>query len=146
MDGTARRFKFVLAGLHNVTRIVRTENSPLKQVASDPQRIGPLMDKQLPDAERLVVGPLSALGHKFENRSDVWHILSRRNYYPVLVQTFCAGLLAAIDRKTVGGRRLVRTITERHVRDAIDDTEKGADLRVLSMDLDTRIPIGRLIF
>ena len=124
MDNSFRRFKVVLAGLHNVTRIVRTENSPLKQIASDPQRIGPLMDKELPDAERLVTRPLAALGYEFKNRSDVWRILSHCNYYPVLVQTFCAGLLSSLMeatvRRTRGG---TGEITDRQVRDAIENED-----------------------
>jgi DNA-binding PadR family transcriptional regulator len=123
MDGTARRFKFVLAGLHNVTRIVRTENSPLKQIASDPQRIGPLMDEELPDAERLVARPLSAMGYEFKNRSDVWRILSHCNYYPVLLQTFCAGLIEALDKEAVRRRRPIWEITEKHVREAIENED-----------------------
>src|SRR5690606_18535299 len=89
MDTTNRRFKFVLAGLDNVTRLVHTESSPLKQIASDPQRIGPLMDDELSDAERLVTQPLAAMGYEFESREDVWRILSHCNYCPVLVQRFC---------------------------------------------------------
>ena len=121
MDSTYRRFKVVLAGLHNVTRIVRTENSPLKQIASDPQRIGPLMDEELPDAERLVTRPLSALGYEFKNRSDVWRILSHCNYYPVLVQTFCERLLAGLEKETVRRPKSAREITDRHVREAIEN-------------------------
>ena len=121
MDNSFRRFKVVLAGLHNVTRIVRTENSPLKQIASDPQRIGPLMDKELPDAERLVTRPLSALGYEFKNRSDVWRILSHCNYYPVLVQTFCAGLLESLTEATVRRPRGIGEITDRQVRDALEN-------------------------
>ena len=121
MDNSFRRFKVVLAGLHNVTRIVRTENSPLKQIASDPQRIGPLMDKELPDAERLVTRPLSALGYEFKNRSDVWRILSHCNYYPVLVQTFCAGLLSSLMEATIRRPRGAGEITDRQVRDAIEN-------------------------
>ncbi len=121
MDNSFRRFKVVLAGLHNVTRIVRTENSPLKQIASDPQRIGPLMDKELPDAERLVTRPLSALGYEFKNRSDVWRILSHCNYYPVLVQTFCAGLLSSLMEATIRRPRGAAEITDRQVREAIEN-------------------------
>ena len=93
MDETNRRFKFVLAGLHNVTRMVQAENSPLRQIAYDPQRIGPLMGSDLPEAERLIVKPLAALGFTFERREDVWSMLSATNYYPVLAQTLCATLL-----------------------------------------------------
>ncbi|MGY4262694.1 RNaseH domain-containing protein [Bradyrhizobium sp. USDA 4519] len=41
MAETDHRFKFVLAGLHNVSRIIKSENSPLAQISNDPIRIGP---------------------------------------------------------------------------------------------------------
>ncbi len=122
MDSSHRRFKFVLAGLHNVTRLVHTENPPLKQIASDPQRIGPLMDDELHDAEQLVTRPLAAMGYEFENREDVWRILSHCNYYPVLVQLFCKGLLEGLnDRKTERGKWLQKRISSDQVREALED-------------------------
>jgi hypothetical protein len=120
MDGSGRRFKIVLAGLHNVTRLVHTENPPLKQIAPDPLRIGPLMDNELRDAELLVTRPLSAMGFEFENRGDAWRILSHCNYYPVLVQTFCEGLVDDLQKEVVRRRRPVRTISGEQVRRVLD--------------------------
>jgi hypothetical protein len=121
MDTTGRRFKMVLAGLHNVTRLVQTENPPLKQIAADPLRIGPLMDDELKEAELLVTRPLSAMGFEFENRGDAWRILSHCNYYPVLVQTFCEGLVADLQKEVIRRQRPVHTITGDHVRRALDN-------------------------
>ena len=121
MDDTNRRFKFVLAGLHNVTRLVHTENPPLKQIASDPQRIGPLMDRELGDAEALVTRPLAGMGYEFENREDVWRILSYCNYYPVLVQKFCKELLQELVRETIKKRRPIDLITSEHIRSALEN-------------------------
>lgn len=121
MDDTNRRFKFVLAGLHNVTRIVHTENPPLKQIASDPQRIGPLMDAELGDAEALVVRPLAGMGYEFESREDVWRILSYCNYYPVLVQKFCKELIQQLGGETLKRRRPVTRITSDHIRQALEN-------------------------
>ncbi|MFL7904318.1 RNaseH domain-containing protein [Azospirillum argentinense] len=121
MDNSNRRFKFVLAGLHNVTRLVHTENPPLKQIASDPQRIGPLMHEEFKDAELLVTRPFAAMGYEFANREDVWRILSHCNYYPVLVQTFCKGLLEALTREVAQGSRPIATITGEHVRAALEN-------------------------
>jgi hypothetical protein len=120
MDTTGRRFKMVLAGLHNVTRLVHTENPPLKQIAADPLRIGPLMDDELEEAELLVTRPLSAMGFEFENRGDAWRILSHCNYYPVLVQTFCEGLVDDLQKEIIRRRRPVHTITGDHVRRALE--------------------------
>lgn len=121
MDDTNRRFKFVLAGLHNVTRLVHTENPPLKQIASDPQRIGPLMDEELGDAEALVVKPLAGMGYEFDNREDVWRILSYCNYYPVLVQKFCQQLVQQLGAETLRRRRPVTSITSDHIRLALEN-------------------------
>jgi hypothetical protein len=120
MDTTGRRFKMVLAGLHNVTRLVHTENPPLKQIAADPLRIGALMDEELKDADLLVTRPLSAMGFEFENRGDTWRILSHCNYYPVLVQTFCESLVTDLQKEVIRRRRPVHTITGDHVRRALD--------------------------
>jgi Cdc6-like AAA superfamily ATPase len=57
MAETKNRFKFVLAGLHNVSRAARAENSPLVQISNNPMRIGPLIDRDVADAEFLVRGP-----------------------------------------------------------------------------------------
>lgn len=128
MDTTNRRFKFVLAGLHNVTRLVHTENPPLKQIASDPQRIGPLMDAELEDAELLVTQPLAAMGYEFDNREDVWRILSHCNYYPVLVQTFCKGLLEDLAKEVVRKKKPVTAITGEHVRAALENDEIAREI------------------
>ncbi|KQN04857.1 hypothetical protein ASE85_07675 [Sphingobium sp. Leaf26] len=121
MDETNRRFKFVLAGLHNVTRLVHTENPPLKQIASDPQRIGPLMDEELGDAEALVTRPMAGMGYEFQNREDVWRILSYCNYYPVLVQKFCKELLQELVAETKKKRRAIDKITSEHIRAALEN-------------------------
>ncbi len=96
MADTKNRFKFVLAGLHNVSRMVRVENSPLVQISNNPLQIGPLLDRDVDDAEFLVRGPLAAMGFEFEKREDVWRILTFTNYYPVLIQVFCKEMLSLI--------------------------------------------------
>ncbi len=99
MAETKHRFKFVLAGLHNVSRIVRAENSPLVQISSNPLQIGPLLNRDVDDAEFLVRGPFAAMGFEFDSREDVWRILSFTNYYPVLIQVFCKELLRLIHEQ-----------------------------------------------
>ncbi|MGY4325957.1 hypothetical protein ACVWWG_000371 [Bradyrhizobium sp. LB7.2] len=99
MADTKHRFKFVLAGLHNVSRIVRAENSPLVQISSNPLQIGPLLNREVDDAEFLVRGPFAAMGFEFDSREDVWRILSFTNYYPVLIQVFCKELLRLIHEQ-----------------------------------------------
>jgi hypothetical protein len=123
MDATGRRFKMVLAGLHNVTRLAHTENPPLKQIAADPLRIGALMDDELKDAELLVTRPLAAMGYDFESRGNAWRILSHCNYYPVLVQTFCQRLVDELQKETVHRRKPVRTVTGEHVRRVLESEQ-----------------------
>ncbi len=120
MDETNRRFKFVMAGLHNVTRLVQAENSPLRQIAAEPQRIGPLMGGEVADAEALIVKPLAAMGYRFENREDVWTVLSHTNYYPVLAQTFCASLVDELAREAAQRREVTWTVSSETVRRVLD--------------------------
>ncbi|NWM05819.1 hypothetical protein GY665_25540, partial [Klebsiella quasipneumoniae] len=83
----------------NVSRIARTENSPLVHISNNPLEIGPLLGKDVDDAEFLIRGPLAAMGFEFENREDAWRILSFTNYYPVLIQVFCEELLKIIHER-----------------------------------------------
>lgn len=130
MTNTGRRFKFVLSGLHNVTRIAQVGNAPILQISSNPQRIGPLMGAELKDAEDLVVRSFAAMGIQFERREDVWRLLSHANYYPVLAQTLAKHLLEQVFEEAVRtgraprtiGRGLVSRIFEtRTVRDEVRD-------------------------
>ena len=110
MTNTGRRFKFVLSGLHNVTRIAQVGNAPILQISSNPQRIGPLMGAELRDAEDLVVRPFAAMGIHFERREDVWKILSHGNYLPVLAQTLAKHLLEQVHEEAIRTGRAPRTI------------------------------------
>ncbi|MCA6101601.1 RNaseH domain-containing protein [Bradyrhizobium australafricanum] len=123
MADSKNRFKFVLAGLHNVSRLARTENSPLVHISNDPLQIGPLLDQDVDDAELLVRGPLAAMGFEFEKREDVWRILSFTNYYPVLIQLFCEELLRIIHVRAQQTSRLPDQITTSLVEDALRSSD-----------------------
>ncbi|MBX9679820.1 MAG: RNaseH domain-containing protein [Gemmataceae bacterium] len=123
MAETRHRFKFVLAGLHNVSRSIRAENSPLVQIANNPLKIGPLVDRDVDDAEFLVRGPLAAMGYEFENREDVWRILSFTNYYPVLIQVFCQELLRLIHEQVMRTGSLPPTISSSLVERALRSSD-----------------------
>ncbi|GAB9109921.1 RNaseH domain-containing protein [Bradyrhizobium diazoefficiens] len=123
MADTGNRFKFVLAGLHNVSRIARTENSPLVHISNNPLEIGPLLDEDVDDAEFLIRGPLAAMGFEFENREDVWRILSFTNYYPVLIQVFCEELLKIIQERVQQTNRLPELISTALVEQALDSAD-----------------------
>jgi hypothetical protein len=121
MTATNRRFKVVFAGLKNVTRLVRSGNPPLRHIASNPIQIGPLMEKELSEAERLVTRPLAALGFQFEERGLVWRILSKANYYPIMVQVFCENLLKLMRKRQVQKGEPPFIITAEHVHNAMAD-------------------------
>jgi hypothetical protein len=128
MAETNNRFKFVLAGLHNVSRIVRSENSPLVQISSNPVRIGPLVGRDVDDAEFLVRGPLAAMGYEFESREDVWRILSFSNYYPVLIQVFCQELVNLIHDHVVQTGKLPKTISTKLIDKALTSSDVRANV------------------
>jgi hypothetical protein len=123
MADSKNRFKFVLAGLHNVSRIARTENSPLVHISNNPLQIGPLLNDDVDDAEFLVRGPLAAMGFEFEKREDVWRILSFTNYYPVLIQVFCEELLTIIHDRAQQTGRLPDTIATLLVEQALQSSD-----------------------
>ncbi|GLS16993.1 hypothetical protein GCM10007874_00080 [Labrys miyagiensis] len=110
MADTNHRFKFVLSGLHNVSRISKSENSPLAQISNNPVRVGPLVGSDAGDAEDLVRVPLAALGYEFDKREDVWRVLSFANYYPILIQVFCQGLLNIIEDHQRRRARIIKKI------------------------------------
>ncbi|MXP63908.1 DUF3893 domain-containing protein [Roseomonas sp. M0104] len=145
MDDTSRRFKFVLAGLNNVTRLVQAQmqivNSPIPQVASDPQRIGPLLGRDARDAEQLIVKPMASMGLRFENQEDIWAVLSNINYYPVLAQTFCQNLLDDIARDAARSQKHDWVISSRTVRRVLESESVGKSIQEkfeLTIKLDPR--------
>lgn len=128
MADTKHRFKFVLAGLHNVSRIVRAENSPLVQISSNPLQIGPLLNRDVDDAEFLVRGPFAAMGFEFDRREDVWRILSFTNYYPVLIQVFCKELLGLIHEQVQQIGKVPASISTALVERALNSSDVKSKL------------------
>lgn len=84
MDRTDRRFKVVLAGLHNVLRTMKLVNHPLAHFGQ-PVSVGPLAWEE---AQRLVRDPLCAAGCRFEFGTLTSRILAHTNYYPALIQLY----------------------------------------------------------
>ncbi len=81
-----RRFKFVLAGLHNVCRAKNaTRNNGLFGQLGAPLCVKPLTAT---DAQNLLVRPLKYLGFKVTNESHIGTILINTNYYPGIIQFF----------------------------------------------------------
>ena len=144
MDRTDRRFKVVLAGLHNVQRTTRQANNPLAHYG-EPICIGPL---ETNEARRLVEKPFSTLGYEFESPELVFRILAQTNYYPSLIQLYCKILL----RYLTDPHRMIfdpRTappykISARHVDHVYDSKELRDEIRRrfnLTLELDSRYQI-----
>ena len=92
MDRTDRRFKAVLAGLHNVLRTTRLANHPLAHFGQ-PLSVGPL---RWTEAHGLVCDPLQSIGCRFERQTLGTRILAHTNYYPSLIQLYGAQLVGQL--------------------------------------------------
>ena len=105
MDDCDRRFKVVFAGLHNVQRTARDPNTPFAHLG-EPIRIGPMLPETDHDEiERLISGPVEALGYRFADVDSVIRIAAETNYYPALAQQFCKELLYDLrENNTIDGR------------------------------------------
>jgi len=148
MDRTDRRFKVVLAGLHNVQRTARERNNPLAHLGP-PLCIGPLLGREDAQAARaLIEQPLGLLGYRFESPRLVLRILSQTNYYPSLIQLYCHHLLqllsdpraARVDERdgpphAITAAHLDEVFLNQDLRDAIRYRFR------LTLELDTRYEV-----
>ncbi|MCH2102312.1 MAG: ATP-binding protein, partial [Planctomycetes bacterium] len=91
-NATEQRFKFVLAGLHNVQRATRDVNNPVAHL-DEPIAIGPMHKADTRHAQQLVENPFAAMGYEFHDDNDIRIILARMIYYPGLIQICCDDLL-----------------------------------------------------
>jgi hypothetical protein len=97
MEDTARNFKVVFAGLHQVQRFNRLINVVTAHGGRDVP-VGPLKPQ---DAVELVEEPMAAVGLTFETRDLVWHILGLTNYQANLLQIFCDRLVAYMQQRSM---------------------------------------------
>ncbi|WP_456717963.1 MULTISPECIES: AAA family ATPase [unclassified Bradyrhizobium] len=120
---TNRGFKVVLAGLHNVTRLANgANNAVIKQISHEPICIGPFIDLDLAEAERLLTRPLAALGYEFETRDLAWRILTRASYIPSTLQLFGKRFLSMLGALPLDLRKVPPVIiTAKMVHAAFSD-------------------------
>jgi hypothetical protein len=152
MERTQRRFKVVLAGLHDVQRASRDVNTPLAHFGT-PVCIGPLLENgEVREAFRLVQQPLCQLGYRFESPDLVNRILSYTNYYPNLIQIFCAHLLEHLNDNTTGRFNSSNAPPYLITGDHIESASRRRDLQQLirqrfqiTLDLDNRYQILALV-
>lgn len=84
------KFKFVLAGLHNVVKYLHKDNDSLRKLGA-PLCVKPLSTV---DAKRFITEPLSTIGYKFsDEENQISMILSKLNYYPGLLHIFCSRII-----------------------------------------------------
>lgn len=126
MDETQRMIKVVFAGLHNVVRTTEQANHPLAHFG-DPIEIGPLVGtNEWQEARNLIRVPLLAAGYEFQTESLVDRILAQTNYYPSLIQLYCAQLI----RQLHSGRNIDRNGPRYAITDQIvDDAYQSRELR-----------------
>ena len=131
-QSTNGRFKFVLAGLHNVVRFKRDialgNNSVIAHLTD--LNVKPF---DYPAAKSLLQEPLSYLGFVFsENDEAIREICSATNYYPGLLQLFGNKLLESM-RVNYGGYNEAETpsypITPRQIGRLLSDPEFKKEIR-----------------
>jgi len=122
------RFKFVIAGLRNIVRFKRDvalgNNSVLTHLES--MTVKPFKTNE---ARELMEIPLHYLGLEFpkENEALITLILASTNYFPGLIQMYCAKLLSAMRNKDYAGYDEADTpiyeISEEHIKKVLADPE-----------------------
>lgn len=130
----AGRFKFVIAGLRNIVRFKRDaalgNNSVLTHLEA--MTVKPF---QPAEARELMEIPLHYLGLEFpkKNESLMTLILATTNYFPGLIQMYCAKLLTAMRSKDYAGYDEADTpvyeISEDHIKKVLADSEFTEQIR-----------------
>lgn len=97
------RFKFVAAGLHNMIRFKRNSALGNNSVLTHMQSLS-VKPFHVMEAKELLLVPLFYLGFRFPKEKDslVSMILAATNYFPGLLQLYCAKLLEAMKRDYAG--------------------------------------------
>lgn len=138
------RFKFVIAGLRDIVRFKREaalgNNSVLTHLEA--MTVKPF---HLTEARELMELPLHYLGLEFpkENESLITLILASTNYFPGLIQMYCAKLLSAMRSKDYAGYGEADTpvyeISEEHIKKVLADPEFMDQIRekyIITLKLD----------
>ena len=120
------RFKFVIAGLRNVVRFKREaalgNNSVLTHLQS--MTVKPFNTSE---ARELLEIPLHYLGLRFpkEKESLITLILATTNYFPGLIQLYCAKLVEAMRSKDYAGYNEadapIYEVSEDHIKKVLSD-------------------------
>jgi hypothetical protein len=118
------RFKYVLAGLHDVVRFNREvalgRNSVITHMSAI--KITPFQPEV---AEKLLTEPMSCLGIAFPDKVIVSQILAATNYFPCLIQLYCEKLIQSIREIDYAGYNMDYVppyhVTEDHLKQILMD-------------------------
>ena len=142
------RFRFVVAGLHNLTRMASDANSPLGKF--DSIALKPFWAAE--DVQRgidLIRVPLEALGFHFESGQEDMplRIMAVCNFYPAFIQLYCKRLVDRLYNRR--DRQEPPTyITAKDLEAVEQDKDFLSDIRAkfrLNLELDKRYAAIALI-
>ncbi|MCW9045244.1 MAG: hypothetical protein OQK35_02830 [Alphaproteobacteria bacterium] len=147
MEKSARRFRFIMAGLHNSQRSAKQPNNPLARLGA-PIFIGPFTDLDRYAGLRLITEPMAVMGYEFEDQSLTLRILSQSNYYPVLIHIYCEELLKILhlEKNDLIGPPFI--IRKEHLDKAYNRKDFHEEIRRrfrLTLELDDRYHLIALI-
>lgn len=137
------RFKFVVAGLRDIVRFKRdalANNSVLTHL--EPMTVTPF---KFTEARELMEIPLYYLGLRFpkEKESLITLIMATTNYFPGLIQLYCAKLIDAMRNKDYAGYDESDTpiyeVSEEHIKKVLSDPEFMQQIRekyIITLKLD----------
>ena len=122
----AGQFKYVLAGLHNIVKFNREvslgNNSVITHMPS--LKITPF---RTPEAEELLIEPLSYLGFSLPSKVTVSQIIATCNYFPGLIQLYAKKLIDSIRAADYAGYDIKKTppyiVSDEHLRRVMADKE-----------------------
>ena len=120
------RFKYVLAGLHNIVKFHRQvalgKNSVITHMSS--LKITPFRN---PEAQELLTVPLSYLGFSLPSKVTVSQILATCNYFPGLIQLYAKKLIESLREADYAGYSISNSppyvVTDEHLRRVMSDKE-----------------------
>ncbi len=121
------KFKFVIAGLHNVVKYYKMSALGKNSVIPHFNSIN-IKPFEWGDARELLTLPLSYLGFSFEKSEELIKlILSTTNYYPGLIQLYCSKLVDMLKKPDYAGYNETEVpvyyITEKHISNILKNDD-----------------------
>lgn len=144
-----QRFKFVLAGLHELARFNQATlsgNSPVAHLNAI--KITAFRSEE---AEKLLTEPLSYLGLSFDSVATVSEVIATTNCFPGLIQLYAKKLLEALGARDYAGYQEGKTpsynVSREHLQRVYADRDFGDQIRQkLMMTLTLLEPDGQCYY